>query len=120
VLKVGTQGHYMHRVKNQMFRKITGHFPHATTGAHFNKHFRQAVRHFQARHGLQVDGIIGKQTLAAIRGNRHAARIAPGSLTAGDRRWLREGDQPADAPQSAEDVADLIVERLDAGDAANV
>ena len=111
VLRVGTHGPYVKRAKNHLFKRDSGHFPHAAAGPRYNREFHKAVRQFQRAHGLQVDGIIGKQTLAAIRGNRNASKVAPGALTHADKHWLREGD----VPESASEVADRIIEELGAG-----
>lgn len=108
-LLVGHHGPAVRRAKNQMFRRFTGHFPHSASGSGYNRHFANSVRAFQRQHGLQVDGVIGKQTLAAIRGNRNASRIAPGALTAGDKRWLRESEA-SETPTT--EIADRVVERL--------
>lgn len=35
-------------------------------GDHYDDELQQAVHHFQARHGLDVDGVIGRATLAAL------------------------------------------------------
>lgn len=50
---------------------------------------KKRVEQFQTRHGLQVDGVIGKQTIAALRGNKNAASVETGALTKHDRRYLR-------------------------------
>jgi hypothetical protein len=52
----------------------------------FGGHTKRRVEQFQKRHGLQVDGVVGAQTVAALRGNTSAA---PGKLTKNDRRYLR-------------------------------
>jgi murein L,D-transpeptidase YcbB/YkuD len=38
----------------------------ATHDAQFDEAVEQAVRHFQSRHGLDVDGVVGPRTLAAL------------------------------------------------------
>lgn len=64
-----------------------------------------AIRRFQARHGLKVDGIIGHQTISAMRGDKDAANIPIGPLTAEDKTWLnrlgvrqkgKRGNEPKD------------------------
>lgn len=55
-------------------------------GSTFNE---RRVRQFQRNHGLEVDGVIGRQTAAAMRGNKNADKIETGSLTAADRRFLK-------------------------------
>lgn len=47
---------------------------------------KRRVERFQRNHGLQVDGIVGAQTVAAMRGN---TSVEPGALTRHDRRYLR-------------------------------
>lgn len=48
-----------------------------------------AVKAFQQKHGLEVDGVVGRQTAAAIAGRKDAKNVAPGALDAGDRKRLR-------------------------------
>lgn len=55
------------------------------TGTYGGKTKRRVER-FQKNHGLQVDGVVGAQTVAALRGNTSAA---PGALSKNDRRYLR-------------------------------
>lgn len=47
----------------------------------------KAIERFQRNHNIQVDGVIGKQTVAAMRGT--TTGVAPGALTKNDRRFLR-------------------------------
>jgi hypothetical protein len=42
---------------------------------------RSAIERYQRQHQLKVDGVVGAQTLAALRGNPSARRIAPGPIT---------------------------------------
>lgn len=55
----------------------------STTGT-FNEATRRAVIAFQKKHGLVVDGIIGRQTAAAMLGNKNASSLATGKL--GDKQ----------------------------------
>jgi hypothetical protein len=41
----------------------------------------EAIKQFQQAHGLQVDGIIGHQTAAALAGDKNASSVQTGSLT---------------------------------------
>lgn len=55
----------------------------------YGGHTIKRVERFQKNHGLQVDGVVGTQTVAALRGQAGAKKVAPGALTKGDRRYLR-------------------------------
>jgi murein L,D-transpeptidase YcbB/YkuD len=52
-----------------------------------NKQTKRAIEAFQKRKGIQVDGVIGTQTVSALRGTNSG--VAPGALTRNDRRYLR-------------------------------
>jgi hypothetical protein len=52
-----------------------------------------AVKRFQQRHGLQVDGVVGKQTASAMLGNRSASKLNTGAVTDSQRKRLRSGGQ---------------------------
>ncbi len=57
------------------------------TSTRFDQELEQAVKRFQARHGLAVDGVVGPQTLAEL--NRPvAARIRQLELNLERWRWL--------------------------------
>jgi len=56
----------------------------ARTGT-FGGNTIKRVEKFQKAHGLQVDGVVGAQTVAAMRGQK----AAPGALSKNDRRYLR-------------------------------
>lgn len=58
----------------------------ARTGT-FGGKTKKAVEAFQKRKGIQVDGVIGTQTVAALRGT--TTGVAPGALSKNDRRFLR-------------------------------
>lgn len=55
----------------------------------FGGRTKSRVERFQQKHGLQVDGIVGAQTVAALRGQNGAKNVAPGALSKNDRRYLR-------------------------------
>lgn len=63
----------------------------AKTDGQFGPRTQARVKAFQKRHGLQVDGIVGKQTSAAILGNRQADKLNPGQMTESQRARLRDG-----------------------------
>lgn len=48
----------------------------------------EAIRAFQKRHHIQVDGVIGKQTAAALLGSDHPEKLKPGPMTAEQRKGL--------------------------------
>lgn len=65
----------------------------------FGESTKQAVMSFQRKHGLQVDGVVGRQTAAAIAGQKNAASVTPGALSKSDSKALRrfkvaEGENP--------------------------
>jgi murein L,D-transpeptidase YcbB/YkuD len=67
--------------------------PASDDPALFDRDLAAAVRSFQARHGLQVDGLVGEKTLAALNepAAQKAARIA---LNLERIRWLGEVPGP--------------------------
>lgn len=79
VLKNGSNGQEVRAVQSRVGVKTDGRYGRLTTAA---------VKRFQRRHGLKVDGIVGAQTVAALMGNRRAAQVKAGVLSAADRRWL--------------------------------
>lgn len=73
----GQSGGSVGRVQAAVGATVTGAFGSNTVAA---------VRAFQQRHGLKVDGIVGRQTALAIHGEYSAARgTAPGALDAATR-----------------------------------
>ena len=62
VLKMGSRGEYV--LAWQKFLNQNGYF--CTEDGIFGKQTRQAVMDWQLSHGLDVDGVIGKQTWASI------------------------------------------------------
>jgi L,D-transpeptidase YcbB len=71
--------------------EVLGDLPPAATGADDAPRFDEAlsggVRHFQERHGLAADGVLGKGTLKALN-TPIAQRIRQISLTLERWRWL--------------------------------
>jgi peptidoglycan hydrolase-like protein with peptidoglycan-binding domain len=59
----------------------------ATSGSYDEK-TKARVEEFQRNHGLEVDGIVGTQTLAALRGDKTPP--APGAFTQSDWDWLTQ------------------------------
>jgi murein L,D-transpeptidase YcbB/YkuD len=56
------------------------------TGGTYTETLADAVRRFQARHGLQADGVLGKDTLAAL--NALTTRVIQITLSLERLRWL--------------------------------
>ena len=57
----------------------------------FGDKTQAAVRVFQQKHGLKVDGIVGKQTASAMLGNRSASKLNTGAMTDSQRKRLAGG-----------------------------
>lgn len=79
-LKQGATGHDVRHVQRVVGAKQDGQYGTAT---------KAKVLAFQAAHGLQQDGIVGRQTVAAMRGDVNAATIKPGQASKADAKWLR-------------------------------
>lgn len=80
-LRAGSSGDGVRAVQSKLNVKSAadGKYDEAT---------KKAVLAFQRKHGLQVDGVVGTQTVAALRGD--GVKVAPGKLTEADRKWLRK------------------------------
>jgi len=63
-LALGTSGPRVARLRARLY--ATGDLATADSLGRFDAGVDSAVRHFQARHGLQVDGIVGPLTLAQL------------------------------------------------------
>jgi len=62
----------------------------ATTDGKFGSKTKQAVMDYQKRHGLKVDGIVGRQTSLAMRGHYATARrTQPGAMHSVDHSALK-------------------------------
>lgn len=79
IVKGGDSGAATSAVQQKVGAKVDGQFGSQTTAA---------VKRFQRQHGLQVDGQVGAQTIAAMKGQRNAAQVKIGAMSAADRTWL--------------------------------
>lgn len=62
----------------------------AKTDGKFGSKTKQAVMDFQKRHGLKIDGVVGRQTSLAMRGHYATARrTQPGAMHASDHAALK-------------------------------
>ncbi|WP_216829911.1 C40 family peptidase [Alkalihalobacterium elongatum] len=73
LLRAGSQGQAVTELQEKL--KEAGHFNHQVTG-YFGRVTQNAVKDYQKKHGLTVDGIVGPQTISHILG-RSTASQAP-------------------------------------------
>lgn len=74
----------------QMVASVQSLLGMSNVDGHYGPKTKARVRQFQRSKGLQVDGVVGQQTVAALRGRTAAS---PGSLDASDRHFLRRGSK---------------------------
>lgn len=72
----------------------------------FGKRTTSRIREFQRNHGLQVDGVVGQQTAAALLGNDNAEAIDPGALRPGQAKRLIKSDTSSSS-SSGKDKIDV-------------
>jgi peptidoglycan hydrolase-like protein with peptidoglycan-binding domain len=73
-LSEGDEGRQVQLLQQALGIEVDGAFGPAT---------EEAVQHFQAQHGLTIDGVVGSQTWAALRG-RTPARASVADLSSGE------------------------------------
>lgn len=79
-VKKGDKGRAVKKIQRKLGVKPDGTFGNLT---------RRKVRTFQRRHDLQVDGVVGEQTLVALNGDTaKAKKVGPGALTSKQQRHL--------------------------------
>jgi murein L,D-transpeptidase YcbB/YkuD len=89
----GTSGEQVRAVQSKVGAKRDGQF---------GPHTERAVKSFQRRHGLQVDGVVGHQTALALAGKYKRARNAKvGHLRDSDRSNLKQLRKDARAANAA-------------------
>jgi hypothetical protein len=66
-----------------------------------------AIKAFQKRHGLQVDGVIGKQTASALLGNYKGAKSVKTGKATGEQRAKLLAARKGRVRQSPDDVFEL-------------
>lgn len=72
-LGVGARGALVGSIQRQLGISADGKYGPQT---------RSAVARYQQQHHLQVDGVVGRQTLAALRGHTNPQRVKPGPIAA--------------------------------------
>ena len=67
----------------------SGDLKSATAGQQFDPALKSALEHFQARHGLPADGVMGAGTLAALNvpAKDRAASLTQNIARSADRKW---------------------------------
>jgi peptidoglycan hydrolase-like protein with peptidoglycan-binding domain len=98
-LEVGSKGTLVSSIQRQLGIPASGAYDENT---------RAAVTRYQQVHHLQVDGVIGRQTLAALRGNPNPQSIAPGPITAA-QATVKKPKQPKDANAKANFAGGVVV-----------
>lgn len=73
VLNTGASGSLVRSIQKQLGLKQTGSYDAST---------KLAVERYQRQHGLTIDGVVGRQTLASLRGHSNAAKVKPGPIAA--------------------------------------
>lgn len=71
-LGVGSKGALVTSIQRQL---------HVAQDGQYGPNTKAAIEQLQRQHGLQVDGVVGAQTIAALRGNPNARKITPGPIT---------------------------------------
>lgn len=72
VVDTGARGTLVASIQKQL--GITG------GGGEYGARTKAAVTAYQRQHGLTVDGVVGRQTLAALRGHSNPSKVAPGPI----------------------------------------
>lgn len=68
-----------------------------------SQNFEKAVRRYQRKNGLQVDGVVGKQTAAALLGHQNASMVNVGRITSHQTHRLLSvlGQKRSNRPRSS-------------------
>lgn len=80
-LQLGSSGQQVRQVQKAIGTETTGEYDQAT---------QRAVRQYQRENGLVVDGIVGHQTTAALKGKKGAKKVEIGALSASDLKALKK------------------------------